>query len=81
MSECSSAHKTRLTRTTVSGTILCDEQMSTMSTCSFAHKARLGPMARSAFFVRGSPDTTAEKLISLCIHKCIHFRIRMFLPF
>jgi hypothetical protein len=32
----------------------------------FRERARLGPMARSPFFVRGSPDTTAEKLISLC---------------
>ena len=36
-----------------------------MLICSY--KARLDPMARSAFFVRGSPDTTAKKkLISLC---------------
>ena len=63
MSECTSAHKARLTLTAVSGTILCDEHDEHVLIS--AHEARLGPMAQGAFFARGNPVTTAEKLSSL----------------
>jgi hypothetical protein len=44
-----------------------------MSTCSSAHKARLGPKTRCTFSVRGNH---CKKWL---VHKSIHFRV--FLPF